>query len=113
MAKTHTSTSRTSSVRSRTAARTPKQTGSGARKSVRLGLHGLGEVLRTIHAAPSSLQEKFEQEMANKNLTVMIDAETATKIKDFVVENLPEHPLVARFNRDNCDPATDPWCINT
>ena len=113
MAKTHTSTSRTSSVRSRTAARTPKQTGSGARKSVRLGLHGLGEVLRTIHAAPNSLQEKFEQEMGTKNVTATVDTETAAKIRNFVMTHLPDHPLVTRFNRDNCDPATDPWCINT
>lgn len=69
--------------------------------------------MRTIHAAPNSLQEKFEQEMGNKNLTVMIDAEIAKKIKDFFMIHLPEHPLVAKFNRDNCDPATDPWCINT
>jgi len=109
-----TSTSKKSSVRSQTATRTPKQTGSrAARNSVRLGLHGLGEVLRTIHAAPDSLQDKFEQEMGNKNLTVMVDPETATKIKNFVTTHLPEHPLVARFNNDNCDPATDPWCINT
>lgn len=111
MAKTP--TSRTSSVRSQTATRRPKQAGSGPRRSVRLGLHGLGEVLRTIHASPNSLQEKFEQEMADNNLTVMIDAETATKLKNFVTTHLPEHPLVDRFNRDNCDPATDPWCINT
>jgi hypothetical protein len=114
MAKTP--TAKTSSVRSPTATRTPKRTGSGvARKSVasvRLGLHGLGEILRIIHAAPNSLQDKFEQEMGNKNLAVMVDAETATRMKIFVMTHLPEHPLVARFNRDNCDPATDPWCIN-
>src|SRR5580693_1725692 len=114
MAKTP--TSKTSSVPSPTATRAPKRTGSGAAResvaSVRLGLHGLGEVLRTIHAAPNSLQDKFEPEMSNKNLTVMVDAETATILKNFVMTHLPEHPLVARFNRDNCDPATDPWCIN-
>jgi hypothetical protein len=98
------------------ATKTHKRTGSrAARKpvaSVSLGLHGLGEVLRAIHAAPNSLQAEFEQEMGNKNVTVMVDAETAKKMKNFIVTHLPEHPLVSRFNRDNCDPATDPWCIN-
>jgi hypothetical protein len=115
MAKTP--TSKTTTGRSQTATRTPRRTGSGAvRKSagsVRLGLHGLGEVLRTIHAAPNSLQEKFEQEMGTKNVTATVDTETAAKIKNFVMTHLPDHPLVTRFNRDNCDPATDPWCINT
>ena len=37
---------------------------------------------------PNSLQEKFEQ-MGNKNLTVMIDAEIAKKIKDFFTIHLP------------------------
>jgi hypothetical protein len=115
MAKTP--TSKTSSVGSQMATKTPKRKGSsGATRksvaSVSLGLHGFGEVLRTIHAAPNSLQQKFEQEMSNTNLTVVVDAETAKKLKDFVIMHLPEHPLVTRFNRDNCDPATDPWCIN-
>ena len=110
-------TSNTNSVRDQTAIRTPKRTRSGAAldsvSSARLGLHGLGEILRTIHAAPHSLQEKFEQEMGNQDLVVMVNAATATKIKNFVTTHLPEHSLVARFNHDNCDPATDPWCINT
>jgi hypothetical protein len=50
--------------------------------------------------------------MGNKDLTVIVDAETAIKMKNFVMTHLPEHPLASRFNRNNCDPATDPWCIN-
>jgi len=83
-------------------------------KPVKVDLHGLAEILRTIHASPNKLQEKFEQHMGEKDLRVILDSDTASKIRDFVIEHLPEdHPLMARFNRDNCDPATDPWCINT
>jgi hypothetical protein len=71
----------------------------------------LGAVLRAIN--DHNLQARFENEMATNNLTVALDTETAGKISNFVMAHFPdEHPLLARLNRDNCDPATDPWCIN-
>jgi hypothetical protein len=91
-----------------------KMSKTGNSGSVTVGLHGLGEILRAIHSAPQNLQQKFETHMGTDNLTVTLDKETAGKIKEFVTANFAdEHPLFARLNRDNCDPATDPWCINT
>jgi hypothetical protein len=83
------------------------------RGTVRVGLHGLGELLRVIHGSGADLQKDFEKKMASADLSVTMHAGTAKKIKAFAMENLAGHPIVSRLNDDNCDPATDPWCINT
>jgi hypothetical protein len=50
--------------------------------------------------------------MGSANLTAVLDSGVATKVKKFVANHLSDHPAAMRLNRDNCDPATDPWCIN-
>ena len=92
-------------------AKPPRVPGASA-STVRVGLHGLGAVLRAIHESPEDLQKKFESEMGSANLTVVLDSDVATKVKTFVENHLSDHPVAMRLNRDNCDPATDPWCIN-
>jgi hypothetical protein len=80
-------------------------------KTVYLGLYGLGNLLRTI--AEVNLQQKFEEEMGTNNVTVIMDIELAQKIKNFVAAHSPNRRrAMLAHNRDNCDPATDPWCVN-
>jgi hypothetical protein len=81
-------------------------------RTVGIGLHGLGELLR--HIRSDGLQRQFEGEMKTSDLVVHLNEDTAKKIKDFVQDNFDKnHPIMVKMNDDGCDPATDPWCINT
>lgn len=112
----NTPTSKSSTMHSRVPKRTTKRYGSGASggssmPSVQLGLHGLGEVLSAIKN--NGLQGKFVHEMGTDNLSVSVHSETAQKIANFMSTHFSDkHPMLVQLNRDNCDPATDPWCIN-
>jgi hypothetical protein len=79
--------------------------------SVRVGLHGLGQILKEIHGAGGDLHERFEAHMGSSNLMVTLHPETVAKIRTFAEQNLADRSFWRDRNNDNCDPATDPWCI--
>jgi hypothetical protein len=76
--------------------------------SVRVGLHGLGEVLRVIRSR--QLQADFEKKMGSAS--VSLNKQTAAKIKSFVKDKIPSaHPIAKAMDNCDCDPVTDPYCI--
>lgn len=79
--------------------------------AVTVGLHGLGEILMAVHSGAPGLQSSFEKKLESANLSVTLDAATARMIEEFAMEKLSDHPTMSKWNNNNCDPATDPWCI--
>jgi hypothetical protein len=81
-------------------------------RSVRIGLHGLGNLLRAIHRGGPKLRKDFEKKMGAANLTVNIDTHMAKKLKNFSSEKLGPTVHNKFFADDcDCDPVNDPWCI--
>jgi len=75
-----------------------------------IGLYGLGKILEAVRRA--DLQKQFEETLQSADLLVHLDAQTATSIQAFVSEKLGAgHDALSMSNNDNCDPRTDPWCI--
>jgi hypothetical protein len=83
----------------------------GRGDSVRVGLHGLGKILRAIHSAPGTVQKDFEKKMGRAH--VELNPKTAAMIKAFAKDKLPGHPVTAEMFQEpcDCDPVTDPFCI--
>ena len=93
--------------------------GGGNRKArVRVGLHGLGRLLKEIDGRGENVQARFHEMLGNRDVTVVMSPTLAGKIKDFAKANgiqpRPGAPgqTLAKRNNDNCDPRTDPWCID-
>ncbi|MBY5456882.1 hypothetical protein HFO89_10975 [Rhizobium leguminosarum] len=75
-----------------------------------IGLHGLGRILEAVRRA--DLQEPFEETLKSADLLVHLDTRTAIRIQAFLSEKLGAgHDALSMRNNDNCDPRTDPWCI--
>ncbi|TPK85711.1 hypothetical protein FJ936_09235 [Mesorhizobium sp. B2-4-13] len=80
---------------------------------VRVGLHGLGRLLKDIDASAPGAYADFVKSLGSKDLTVTLSQTTARKIRDFVASAMPVRATAARSsNNNNCDPRTDPWCID-
>ncbi|MCA0032652.1 MAG: hypothetical protein E5Y02_28570 [Mesorhizobium sp.] len=90
----------------------------GRRGPVRVGLYGLGHLLKAIDAAGKDVQGQFQGALGNQDVTVTLSPTLAAKIKEFVTQNGIAAPpkttglKAAARNHDNCDPRTDPWCID-
>ncbi|MBZ9801085.1 hypothetical protein [Mesorhizobium sp. ES1-6] len=91
---------------------------SGRKAPVRMGLHGLGRLLKEIDARGEDVQGRFHDMLGTQDVTVVLSPTLAGKIKNFAQENgiAPRRKAVslkvAKKNQDNCDPRTDPWCID-
>ncbi len=106
------------SRKGRTGSATLKKTASKRRQSaaareepahtVRVGLHGLGELFKEIHRGGH--HENFMRHMDSDDLSVTLHPDTAARIRSFARENLPTH-LTTRIETCDCDPRTDPYCI--
>lgn len=81
-----------------------RSSGTQTKKTVRVGLHGLGKVLHAIHSKPA-LRKRFEKHM-RPPMVVTLDASTAKRLKAFVSAELNHHD-----DDCDCDPRTDPYCI--
>ncbi|AJD43558.1 hypothetical protein IE4872_PC00017 (plasmid) [Rhizobium gallicum] len=76
-----------------------------------IGLHGLGRILEAVRRADR--QKEFEEMLRPSDLLVHLDVQTARKIQAFVSEKVRAgDDVLPMSNNDNCDPRTDPWCIN-
>lgn len=83
------------------------------RAPIRVGLHGLGRLLKDISASAPGAQADFVRSLGSKDVTVTLSHTTARKIRDFVASSMPLRATAARSNNNNnCDPRTDPWCID-
>lgn len=85
---------------------------------VRVGLHGLGRLLKEIDARGEDVQGRFHEMLGTQDVTVVLSPTLASKIKHFAQENgIASRRKVTSLkavkqNQDNCDPRTDPWCID-
>lgn len=76
-----------------------------------IGLYGLGKLLATVQQ--ESLQKDFQEALRGADLLIELNAHTARAIEDFISKNVKGGPeILSVRNHDNCDPRTDPWCIN-
>jgi hypothetical protein len=76
-----------------------------------IGLHGLGKILEAVRRA--AVQKEFEETLQSSDLLVHLDVQTARRIEAFLAAKVGGgQDVFSMSNNDNCDPRTDPWCIN-